>query len=125
MGSDDPIFLPAGMGWSVKGALSGRDRGASGGSRRGRMERDGGASGSRGASGGSRRGWMERDGGASRSRRESAPGSAGGASSSGDQVAFTCSGGTSSVNVFQGSERPAAQTSTKVAIFKKIDAVLT
>jgi hypothetical protein len=62
----------------------------------------------RGASGGSQRGGIGRAGVASGSRRES--GSAGGASSSGDQVAASCAGGTSSVNVFQGSERPSART---------------
>jgi hypothetical protein len=39
-------------------------------------------------------------------------------------VAVTGSDGTSSVNVFQGSERPAARTSTKAAIFKKIDGLV-
>jgi hypothetical protein len=62
---------------------------------------------------------MGRDGGASGSRRES--GSAGGASSSGDQVAASSAGGTWSVNVFQGSKRPSARTSTKAGLFKKID----
>ena len=45
----------------------------------------------------------------------------GGASSSGDQVSASSAGGTSSVNVFQGSERPSARTSTKAGLFKKID----
>jgi hypothetical protein len=76
----------------------------------------------RGASGGSRRGGMGRDGGASGSRRES--GSAGGASSSGDQVAASSAGGTSAVNVFQGSERPSVRTSTKAGLFKKIDGLV-
>jgi hypothetical protein len=33
-------------------------------------------------------------------------------------------GGTSSVNVFQGSERPSARTSTKAGLFKKIDGLV-
>jgi hypothetical protein len=49
-------------------------------------------------------------------------GSAGGAS--GDQVAASSAGGTSSVNVFQGSERPSARTSTKAGLFKKIDSLV-
>jgi hypothetical protein len=51
-------------------------------------------------------------------------GSAGGASSSGDQVAASSACGTSSVNVFQGSERPSARTSTKAGLFKKIDGLV-
>ena len=68
---------------------------------------------------GSRRGGMGWDVVASWSSLQS--GSAGGASSSGDQVAASNSGGTLSVNVFQGSERPSARTSTKACLFKKID----